>query len=87
MIFLGLFLCLVSAVCCFVAVSGQPRFERKRSDLVLVFLPSVILFPIIPLFFLRRVFREWPKLSVFSVATLVSIGAAIGAAVVLIPEI
>ena len=87
MIFPGLFFSFISAACCFVAVSGRPRAEKKGRGIVLILLPSVILFPIISFFFLRGVIREWPHLSVFSVATVASIVAAAAAAVVLIPKI
>jgi hypothetical protein len=87
MLWLGIILCGISAICSLIALSGSPRFEKKTGDLLLVLLPSVAIFPIIPFFLLKRVRHEWPRLSVYSLSILVSIAAAIAGALILLPII
>lgn len=85
MFFLGIGLCFVSVFSCAIALAGLRMDEKKEKSLTLTMAPSIVLFAVLPLFLFRRVIREWPRLSIYSISILVSIAATISAAVVLVP--
>lgn len=87
MILLGIGLCLIAAIFGIIALVGLRTEERSKESPSLAVAPSLVLVVLLPFFLLRRVIREWPQLSIYSILVLASVAATIAAVVVLAPDL